>query len=275
MLRLWAASHDTDKNVSITSEALADSNQRVKLFRHICKQLLGNLYEYKVAEQSLDFAELNRLDQMMKVLLAEHLQSQRQTMDQRLDVRGYIRGIEEFSEKYVDNFYLEVAKDRLMYGQGTKGFLSAQSTILDILNCLVVEASPVLIHTSQEVFQHMPASLFSATASKPLTIFQLPWPSPPTSPAFQTLLANFALRANFLELLALRSKIKPQMRELAEGLRQDQSAFDLTFIVRHPDSPTAAILESVLEGDELSELFFGCRIGVATADQDDAERRTS
>lgn len=191
-----------------------------------------------------------------------------------MDARAYIHGIEDFTNKYVANFYLEVARDRMMFGQGTQGFVSAQHTILDVLNCLMMETSPVLIQTSQEVFQHMPASLFCPKAGKPLTVFQLPWPSLPTSSSFHSLLANFVLRSNFIELLDLRLQLKPQLEDVAHKLRAGLSAFDLTFIIPQPDNPLATTLETVLD-DEVGDFFFGCNISVATATEDDKRRSSS
>jgi len=213
VLRLWVANHDTDKDIAVTQESLTEANQQVKMFRQVAKQLLGNLFEFDPNEQRLDFSELNKIDRMMKIMVIEFLTSQRKIMDQSLDVREYTQAVRTFMAEYVVNFYLELVKDRLMFGQGTQQFLSAQHTLLDILNALMLSSSPVLIYTSQEIFEHMDACLFPSK-NKPTTVFQLPWPHEgslisdhrfkdraKSESEFRSLLSNFSQRSNFKELL--------------------------------------------------------------------------
>lgn len=62
VLRLWVATHDTDKVFGVDIEELKSCNQQVKLFRQLCKQLLGNLFEFQVREQKMEFGDLRRID---------------------------------------------------------------------------------------------------------------------------------------------------------------------------------------------------------------------
>lgn len=114
-------------------------------------------------------------------------------MDNTLDIATYTSELEKFTNEYVAGFYTELLKDRMLFNRGAPGFLSAQTTLLNVLTSLLVEASPILMHTSQEVFQHMPECLFPE--KKPITIFQLPWPQLFADSAEMTeLLSNFELR---------------------------------------------------------------------------------
>ena len=114
--------------------------------------MLGNLFEFKAKEQKLEFGELRRVDQMILIVLAQHLQRQRQGMDSALDVKTYTEEMKKFTHEYVAAFYLELLKDRMLFNKGTPGFQSAQSTLLSVLTSLLVEAGPILAHTCQEVF---------------------------------------------------------------------------------------------------------------------------
>ena len=70
VLRLWAASHDTDKVFEVNLDDLKQCNHEVKLFRQICKQLLGNLFEFRVECQRPNFSQLQRIDQMVLITVA-------------------------------------------------------------------------------------------------------------------------------------------------------------------------------------------------------------
>lgn len=175
VLRLWAANHDTDKVFGVEIDDFKDYNDQVNMFRQICRQMLSHLFEFKVASQRLQFGQLNRIDQITLILLAEHLKKQRETMDSQLDVRKYIAEMQKFAKERIADFYVELLKNRMLFHRGTQGFHSAQTTLLLLLQSLIIQASPVLMYTAQEVFQHMPEYLFAD--KKPLTVFQMAWPA--------------------------------------------------------------------------------------------------
>ena len=182
--------------------------------------------------------------------------------------------MKKFTKKIIVNFYIELLKNRMVLNRGSHGFYSAQTTLLLLLQSIIIEASPVLMYTCQEVFQHMPDYLFAE--KKPLTIFQLNWPGKELySEDMVQILSNFQLRDQFEVLFNLREQMKPDLESISKMIMQEgRFDFDLVFITKEPDSDLSTLLESTL-GSEASEFFFGCNVDVKMNDKDLFERQKS
>ena len=120
----------------------------------------------------------------------------------------------------------------------------------------------------------MPDYLFEH--QKPLTIFQLTWPSLHVdAPEMMDLLSNFQVRDQFEALFKLRQEMKPDLMSLTRLLkREGEFDFDLIFIVPQPDSALSTCLESTF-GSEASEFFFGCNVDVKMAHEDERLRASA
>ena len=64
-MRLWASSHDSDKNFYIEKEELEKSSKEVKLIRGLLRVLVGNIHSYDASKDPFEFSKLTLIDKVM------------------------------------------------------------------------------------------------------------------------------------------------------------------------------------------------------------------
>lgn len=67
VMRLWAASHDSDKNFEVKKADIDECSMRLKVFRGLMRQILGNLNDFDPSQ--IKFDELSVVDKLMHVKL--------------------------------------------------------------------------------------------------------------------------------------------------------------------------------------------------------------
>ena len=73
VLRLWAASHDGDRNIKLKREELEQCNQQLKVLRELMRQMAGNLDGYDPNKQRIEFHQLSVVDKMMVLEILKFL----------------------------------------------------------------------------------------------------------------------------------------------------------------------------------------------------------
>ena len=71
VMRLWAASRDSDKNFEVKKEDIDQCAMRLKVFRGLMRQILGNLDGYE--QSQIKFDEMSVVDRLMQVQLIQFL----------------------------------------------------------------------------------------------------------------------------------------------------------------------------------------------------------
>jgi isoleucyl-tRNA synthetase len=156
ILRLWVAAEDYRDDIRISEEILSRLAEGYRRIRNTCRYLLGNLYDFDPATDSLSAKELHEIDRFILHRL------QRLTDRLRRAYEGYefhllYHGLHNFCAVDLSAFYLDVLKDRLYTSAPrSRARRAAQTAMHEILNVLVRLMAPVLSFTSEEVWQLMP-----------------------------------------------------------------------------------------------------------------------
>jgi isoleucyl-tRNA synthetase len=158
VLRLWVASSDYTRDVSISQPALQNVQQALQKYRVTLKFLLGVLRDYPspVIEpkhmRQLDFGDqlaLSRLSRCSTTVFNAYREYK------------FFSGVTEIN-KFVNNslsaFYFEIIKDRL-YAGSTSVRRHTQSVLVLILRELLQMLGPVTPHLVEEAWEWMPPQM--------------------------------------------------------------------------------------------------------------------
>jgi len=175
ILRLWVASCDYGEDVRISEEILAQVAESYRKIRNTLRYLLANLYDFQPTRDQVERGTLPELDRWA----LHRTQALLETV-----TRGYeafqfhevSRAIYQFCVLDLSAFYLDVLKDRL-YTESPAGVKRrcAQTVLYAILHALVRVLAPVLVVTTEEVWEAMRHAGWVSEPSVHLTL----WPESP------------------------------------------------------------------------------------------------
>jgi isoleucyl-tRNA synthetase len=156
VLRWWALSTDWRGDVRVGDEILQRVADAYRKVRNTFRFLLGNLSDFQPDRDSVHLDELTRVDRAMWDFLGARIHR----------VRGHYRRLEfhraadlllDLCTVHLSATYLDVIKDRL-YSDAVDApkRRSAQTVLWRALHGLCLAASPILVFTSEEVWQSHP-----------------------------------------------------------------------------------------------------------------------
>jgi isoleucyl-tRNA synthetase len=152
ILRLWALTVDFTEDHRIGKEILAGVSDQYRKLRNTFRYLLGALDGFSDAEK-VDVADMPELERYMLHLLAD-MDAKLKTAVNDFDFNTYVRLLTEFCNEDLSAFFFDIRKDCLYCDAATDPKRMAYRTVLDILfHALVRYAAPVLVFTSEEVWQ--------------------------------------------------------------------------------------------------------------------------
>lgn len=108
-MRLWASSHDSDKNFYIEKEELEKSSKEVKLIRGLLRVLVGNLHSYDASKDPFEFSKLTLIDKVMACKLYK-LSVQISEAYENNDLKEVYHLVQTFVASDVSEYYLPLAK---------------------------------------------------------------------------------------------------------------------------------------------------------------------
>jgi isoleucyl-tRNA synthetase len=152
ILRLWALTVDFTEDHRIGKEILAGVSDQYRKLRNTFRYMLGALDGFSDAEK-VDVADMPELERYMLHLLADMDAKLKVAVDD-FDFNTYVRLLTEFANEDLSAFFFDIRKDCLYCDAATTPKRMAYRTVLDILfHSLVRYAAPVLVFTSEEVWQ--------------------------------------------------------------------------------------------------------------------------
>ena len=152
ILRLWALTVDFTEDHRIGKEILQGVSDQYRQLRNTFRYLLGALDGFSDAEKVV-VADMPELERYMLHLLADMNVKLRQAVDD-FDFNNYVRLLTDFANEDLSAFFFDIRKDSLYCDAATDPKRMAYRTVLDILfHALVRYAAPVLVFTSEEVWQ--------------------------------------------------------------------------------------------------------------------------
>jgi isoleucyl-tRNA synthetase len=152
ILRLWALTVDFTEDHRIGKEILQGVSDQYRKLRNTFRYLLGALDGFSDAEK-VAVANMPELERYMLHLLAD-MDAKLKVAVNDFDFNSYVRLLTDFANEDLSAFFFDIRKDCLYCDAPTDPKRMAYRTVLDILfHALVRYAAPVLVFTSEEVWQ--------------------------------------------------------------------------------------------------------------------------
>jgi len=157
ILRLWVASEDYTDDIRISDEILKRLVEAYRRIRNTSRFILGNLYDFDVATNSVPYADMEPMDRWMLHRLQEIIQRVR-TAYENFQFHGVFSTLYNFCTVDLSALYLDVLKDRLYTSKtDSRERRSAQSVMFQIADAMTRLLAPILTFTAEEIWTALPA----------------------------------------------------------------------------------------------------------------------
>jgi isoleucyl-tRNA synthetase len=118
--------------------------------------MLGNLYDFDPARNTIPYANLPELDRWMLARLQEYLRYCLRAYEQ-YEYHLLYHETRRFCNVELSAFYLDVLKDRLYASApNAPARRAAQTVLYEVTSTLTRLLAPILVHTMEEVWQRLP-----------------------------------------------------------------------------------------------------------------------
>lgn len=156
ILRLWVASVDYQSDVPLSDEILKQVAEAYRKIRNTFRFLLGNLADFDPKTDSVQVSDLDPFDRYALIEL-QHLVKNVTNAYDNYDFHQVYNLIHHYCTVFLSQFYFDVLKDRL-YTDAPHSLRrrSSQTVLYETLLVLVKLVNPILPHTSEEVWRHIP-----------------------------------------------------------------------------------------------------------------------
>jgi isoleucyl-tRNA synthetase len=153
ILRLWCASSDYSKDISISDEIMKRVSDGYRRIRNTARFLIGNLSDFNASTDLLGVDKCALLDQWA-IRKAEQLQTEIIEDYNSYQFHNIYQKISSFCSQDMGAFYLDVLKDRL-YTAKTDSLArrSAQTAMHHILQALIRWMAPIMTYTADEIWK--------------------------------------------------------------------------------------------------------------------------
>ncbi|MBI3593651.1 MAG: isoleucine--tRNA ligase [Nitrospirae bacterium] len=159
ILRLWVAAEDYRDDVRISSQIISQLSEAYRKIRNTCRFLLGNLYDFKMAENSVSPQDLTEIDRWALHRLNLLIKKVRKAY-REYEFHGVFHSINNFCAVDMSSFYLDILKDRLYtFKKDSKERRAAQWVMSQVVVKLAQLMAPILSFTAEEIWVHLPGDL--------------------------------------------------------------------------------------------------------------------
>jgi len=156
ILRLWVASVDYQADVRISNDILKQVSEAYRKIRNTFRFMLGNLADFNPETDRIPEQELEEVDRFMLQRLQQVLGDVRANYE-KYEYSPIFHQIHNFCTVDLSSFYLDFAKDILyIEAKDDKRRRSIQTVYYEILTTFVQLLSPIIPHTSDEVWEYIP-----------------------------------------------------------------------------------------------------------------------
>lgn len=249
ILRLWVASVDYQSDVRISDNILKQIAEIYRKIRNTFRFMLGNLNDFDPNRDRVTVEQLTELDRYI-LLKAQHVIERVKKAYDEYQFHTVFNVVHNFCTIDLSSFYLDISKDRL-YTNASDALprRAAQTVIYDVLLSLVKLITPIIPHTADEVWKHIPDH---GVDSVQLT--DMPEPN--------RAYYDDKLEEKWDKLIGVRDEV---LKALEEARRQKLIGNSLgAFVDLYPAEETARLLAEV---DKLDELFIVSGIQLHGADE--------
>ncbi|SEQ60621.1 Isoleucyl-tRNA synthetase [Virgibacillus subterraneus] len=156
ILRLWVSSVDYQADVRISQEILKQISEAYRKIRNTIRFMLANLSDFDPAKDAVPESEMEEVDRYM-VHRLQNLVSNVRANYEKFEYSPIFSQIHNFCAVDLSSFYLDFAKDVLyIEAQDNKRRRSIQTGYYEILTTLVKLLTPIIPHTTDEVWEYIP-----------------------------------------------------------------------------------------------------------------------
>lgn len=246
ILRLWVASVDYQADVRVSDPILKQVAEVYRKIRNTFRFLLGNLADFDPAVHRVSYDDLREVDQFMLVKLNKLIETSLQSYE-NYEFAGIYHAVNNFCTLDLSSFYLDFAKDVLyIEAQDQHDRRAIQTVLYDSLVALTKLVSPILSHTADEVWRHIPSV---EEMSVQLT----------DMPSVETFANAEELTAKWTAFMKLRNHV---LKALEEARNEKVIGKSLTAkVTLYVDNETNSLLDSISES--LPQLFIVSAFEVA------------
>jgi len=200
VLRLWVAGEDYREDIRISEEILKRLSEAYRRIRNTFRYILGNLYDFDPAADSVAYEDLEELDRLTLHRLNKLIERVTGAYNS-FDFHVIYHSVHNFCTVDLSSFYLDILKDRLYTsGARSRQRRAAQTTIHHILDTLVRLTAPVLVFTSDEAWSFIPGEKVESVHLASMPEVKKRWDDPTLEKKWETLSAVKAEASKALEM---------------------------------------------------------------------------
>lgn len=156
ILRLWASSIDYQSDFRISYDILRQISEAYRKIRNTFRFLLGNTFDFDPEKDLINYPDLPEIDQYMMCRLNQLIEKVHQAY-QRYAFEEVYRLILLYMTNDLSAFYLDFTKDILYIELAdSKARRSIQTVFYHNLVALTALLTPIIPHTTEEVYRYMP-----------------------------------------------------------------------------------------------------------------------
>jgi len=156
IIRLWVASNDYNEDIRISKEMLTRISEAYRKIRNTARFILSNLYDFDPDRSAVAYEDLKRIDRWAVFKMTLALDAIEEAYDKFEFYKAY-KNIYDFCNETLSMFYLDMVKGRLYtFGKDSKERRGSQTALYELLDFLVRVIAPILVFTSEEIWQTMP-----------------------------------------------------------------------------------------------------------------------
>jgi isoleucyl-tRNA synthetase len=201
VLRLWCAAQDYRDDTRISEEILNRVAEAYRRIRNTCRFMLGNLFDFDPAKDSVAFDEMMPIDR----LALHHLELLKErVLAAYADFEFHViyQAVNAFCTVELSAQYLDILKDRLYTSRKDAGERrSSQTAMYLITDTLTRLLAPLVSFTADEIWQFLPGE---REASVHLTLFPQSIPEQRNDELASCWGRLFDIRSDILKALELK-----------------------------------------------------------------------
>ena len=156
ILRLWVSSEDYQSDIRFSEEILERVGEAYRRFRNTVRYILGNISDFDPGSDRIAYENLPEMERWVLSRLQRFLKSGKSAYE-TFEFHRVYHAMHNFCTVDLSAFYFDVIKDKL-YTFPAEGpeRRSVQTVLYEVLDALVRLMAPILPHTCEEAWEHLP-----------------------------------------------------------------------------------------------------------------------
>lgn len=251
ILRLWVASVDYQADVRISDDIIKQTSEGYRKIRNTFRFMLGNLHDFDPKKHAVADENLQEVDRYMMLRLQELIEKVRNAYD-HYEFSTIYHNVHNFCSIDLSSFYLDFAKDVLyIEGQNSDRRRSIQTVYYEIVTAMVKLLSPILSHTTEEIWSYIPGVEESS-----VQLTDMPEP--------KEIKDKDELKAKWDKFMDVRDNILKALEE-ARANKVIGKSLEASLVIVPKNNETKELLESI---EHLNQLLIVSALEVADQNDD-------